>query len=244
MLKRNLALVTLLVLTLSLAACSTASPTSTTTETDASSTSADGTTLMRGELSTVARDILGIFKLEGTELAVDSVQAAALLPLWQAYRSLLNSDTTASAELEALQTQIDEALTAEQRDAIAAMNLTPQDMFAMAQELGVTQPPTSAEGTDNGSNGPIFTFGDGGPGGAEGPRLDSGGGMPVPEAGGGFVIQGEGNMPAGGAGGFDPSLMMGGTPQPGQAARSGQGDRMSMMLLDPLIKLLKERAGS
>jgi len=242
MMKPNLALVTLLVLSLSLSACSTTATTSTTTGTDAAAASADGAAPMEGELSTIARDVLGIFKLEGTDLAVDSVQAATLLPLWQAYRSLLNSDTAASAELEAIKTQIDEALSAEQHEAIAAMNLTAQDMFAMAEELGVTQAPASADGTETGTNRPSFQSGGGGPGMAGGGAPPSGeGGMPNPGQGGGFVISGEGGPMLEG---FDPSMMTGGTPQPEQVARGGMGDRFSLALLDPLIELLKERAGS
>lgn len=247
MMKRDLVLVTPLVLSLALAACSTGittSTTSTTAGTDTATASADGAAPMQGELSTLATDILGIFKLEGTDLAVDSTQAATLLPLWQAYRSLLNSDTTASAELEALQSQIDEALTAEQQDAIAAMNLTLQDMFATAEELGVAQPRASADGTDTGADRPSFRFGDG-PGIAGGGVPPSGaGGMTNPGEGGGFVIQGEGRMPFGEAGAFDPSMMMEVTPQPGQVARGGLSGRFSLALLDPLIELLKERAGS
>ncbi len=92
----------------------------------------------QGALSPVAQNILGLLKLEDTELAVDPAQAATLLPLWQAYRSLLNSDTTAPAELEALQAQISQALTDEQQDAIAAMDLSPEDMSTLMEELGVT----------------------------------------------------------------------------------------------------------
>jgi hypothetical protein len=230
--KRNVILVIPLVLSLGLAACSDRG-------TAAGVSLAEGGAPMQGELSTVAQDILGIFKLEGTELAVGSAQAATLLPLWQAYRSLSNSDTAAAAELEALKTQMDEALTVEQKDAIEAMSLTPQDMFAMAEKLGVTQgAPSRGDNTDSSSDRPfVFSFdGDGPPGGAP-----PSGGMPSGGAGG-FVMQ-EGG-PSLESGGFGPSMMTQGTPQPGQTVRSGQGDRMSMMLLDPLIKLLKERAGS
>jgi hypothetical protein len=237
--KRNLACMTLLVLSLVLAACGSSSTTSTTTGTGPAAASAGTAEPAQGALSPTARNILGIFKLEGTDLAVDAAQAATLLPLWQAYRSLLKSGTAAPAELEAVQTQIGEALTAKQQDAIAAMNLTPQDMFAMAEQLGVTQAAASTNGTDSGSNRP-FVFNGGGPGGPAGGGESnrSGGG------GGGFVFRGEGGMPGGEAGGFDPSTMMQGTPQARQSSRSGQGDRFSLALLDPLIELLKERAGS
>jgi hypothetical protein len=232
--KRNWVCMTLLVLSLVLAACSS-SMTSTTTGTGAATASTGTAAPEQGPLSPTARNLLGIFKLEGTDLAVDATQAATLLPLWQAYRSLLKSGTAAPAELEAVQKQIGEALTAKQQDAIAAMNLTPQDMFAMAEQLGVSQAPASTNGTDSGSERP-FIFNGAGPGGA------AGGGAP-PSGGGGFVRP-EGGMPGGEAGGFDPSMMMQGTPQAGRPSRSGQGDRFSQALLDPLIELLKQRAGS
>ena len=77
---------------------------------------------------------LGIFRLEGTENAVTAEQARALLPLWQAIQSgSLQSDTETNAVLK----QIEGAMTAEQLAAIAAMQLTLQDMGAWMQEQGV-----------------------------------------------------------------------------------------------------------
>lgn len=180
-------------------------------------------------LSPVARTILGTFKLQDGELAVDKAQAATLLPLWQAYRSLLSSDTTAPAELEALQAQIAEAMTPAQQEAIAAMNLTSQAMLDLAREFGVT-----AFGASGGTDEPGARSFDGvGPGGNAPPD--------------GFV-PGQGMRPGGGTGpgggsaeGLDPQLVA--TMQARRAAGGGQ-DRFSMILLDPLIELLKARAGS
>jgi hypothetical protein len=236
--RRNLVCMTLLVLSLVLAACGSSSTTSTTTGTDAATASAGVAASAQGTLSPAAKDILGIFKLEGTDLAVDSAQAAALLPLWQAYRSLLKSGTAAPAELEAVQTQIGEALTAKQQVAIAAMNLTPQDMFAMAKQLGVSQAAASTSGTDSSSTRPLVSTG-GGPGGAAGGGAppSGGGNMPAPPSGGAD------GMPGSDTGGFDPS-MLSGTPQAGQSATGSQGDMFSQALLDPLIELLKGRADS
>ena len=235
--KRNLACSLILVMSLVLAACGSSGTAATDSGTDTAAASADVDAPAQGELSTVAKDILGILQLEGTDLAVDPAQAATLLPLWQAYRSLLKSSTAASAELEAVRTQIDEALTADQKEAIAAMNLTAQDMLAMAEELGVTQGAAPADGTDSSSDRP-FVMSGGGPGGASGGVPPSGGAMP--SAGGGGFVMPEGGLPEG----VDPSMMLSGTPQAGQASRGGQGDRLSLALLDPLIELLKERAGS
>jgi hypothetical protein len=235
--RRNWLCITLLVLSLVLAACGS-STTSTTTGTGAATASASTAAPAQGTLSPSAEDILGIFKLEGTDLAVDSTQAATLLPLWQAYRSLLKSGTAAPAELEAVQTQIGKALTAQQQDAIGAMNLTPQDMVAMAEQLGVSQTAASASGTDSSSTRPNIVGGDtgGAPGGGAPPS--GGGSMPVPPSGG------AGGMPAGDTGAFDPSMMVSGTPQANQTAIGSQGDTFSQALLDPLIELLKQRAAS
>jgi predicted small secreted protein len=237
--KRNLLIITLLVVSLALTACGSGSTTSTTAGTDAASASAGNAAPSQGTLSPVARNILGIFKLEGTDLAVDSTQAAMLLPLWQAYRSLLNSDTTAPVELEALQTQIGEALTAEQQDAIAAMDLSPQDMFAVAQELGVTTFVGAGDRSD--ASGTRPSFGGAGSGGAAGGMAPPGGGM-GPPAGSVFIGGPDGGPPSDAAGALDPQAIA--TFQAGRPAGAGQGDRLSLALLDPLIDLLKERVGS
>ena len=220
-----------LALILALTACSgsTESAVSGGTGTDAATASVVESVAAQGALSPVAQNILGLLKLEETELAVDPAQAATLLPLWQAYRSLLNSDTTAPAELEALQSQISQALTDEQQDAIAAMALNSEDMSALMEELGVA--PFGAAAGDRAGLGGSLPSG-GGPG----------GGMVPPE---GFVPgqgMGQGMGPGvAAAEGLDPQAIA-----TLQASRSAgrQGDRFSLALLDPLIELLKERAGA
>ena len=78
---------------------------------------------------------MGTFLLEGTEEAVMPEQARALLPLWQTIQSgALQSD----AETNAVLNQIEVALTAEQLAAIAAMQLTFEDMGTWAQEQGLS----------------------------------------------------------------------------------------------------------
>jgi hypothetical protein len=80
---------------------------------------------------------LGLFKLEETSAPLSPEQAAALLPLWKAYRSLTNSDTSSPQELNALLKQIQEALSDEQLQAIAGMQLTGQDLAELAQEKNI-----------------------------------------------------------------------------------------------------------
>jgi len=230
--KRYRVCISLLVLSLVLAACASSHATSTATATAAATDSAGDAASAQGTLSPVAMDILGIFKLEGTDLALDATQAATLLPLWQAYRSLLNSDTAAAAELEAVKTQIDEALTAEQQDAIAAMNLTLEDLVAMAEQFGVSQAvaSTSTRASVVGASTGADAGGDAPPSGD--------GSMSVPPS------DGASGMPTGDTGAVDPSMMVSSTPQASQSASSSQGDMFSQALLDPLIELLEQRAAS
>jgi hypothetical protein len=94
---------------------------------------------------------LGIFRLKDTDNAVTAEQARVLLPLWQAIQSgALQSDTETNAVLK----QIEGAMTAEQLAAIAAMQLTVQDMVAWMQEQGVNlgPPPGAGQGQGGFSN--------------------------------------------------------------------------------------------
>jgi hypothetical protein len=77
---------------------------------------------------------LGTLQLEETENAVTPEQAKALLPLWQAIQS---GALQSNAEVNAVLKQIEGQMTAEQLAAIAAMQLTTEDMGAWAQERGM-----------------------------------------------------------------------------------------------------------
>lgn len=81
--------------------------------------------------------MMGIVKLEDTENAIDLEQAADLLPLWKALRSLADSETTAQVEIDAVITQIEDTMTTEQMEAIEAMDLTMQDFGSVAEILGI-----------------------------------------------------------------------------------------------------------
>jgi hypothetical protein len=83
---------------------------------------------------------IGTMMLEDTEFAPDSGLAAELLPLWKAFRSLSESDTTAEGEIDAISNQIQEAMHDDQLTAIAGMQLTGVDMFEIANELGLEMP--------------------------------------------------------------------------------------------------------
>ena len=77
--------------------------------------------------------VLGTIRLEETESAVTPEQAAALLPLWQALRG----GVTAQAEVNAVLKQVEGTMTEEQLAAIAAMQLTQEDMRAWMEEQGL-----------------------------------------------------------------------------------------------------------
>jgi hypothetical protein len=173
--------------------------------------------LSEGELPVQVQLVLGTLRLEDTALAVDSEQAAELVPLWKVFRSLTSSDTAAEAEIESVVNQIQSTMTSEQIAAITALGLTLDDIQALIEELGIAdgfggRDPNAAPG------GGGFAPGGGGPGG--------GGGGP----GGGFQ---------GGAVNADPEAIT-----TRQAERGSAGSRVGQFLIDPLIDVLEERASA
>jgi hypothetical protein len=111
-----------------LAGCETAG----TTETVASAALNES---YEGALAASSQLALGTFLLEGTETALTSEQAQALLPLWQIIES---GSLKGESETGAVIKQIEGAMTPGQLAAIAAMQLTSEDLRAWAQELGVS----------------------------------------------------------------------------------------------------------
>jgi len=142
--------------------------------------------------------LVGTLKLEDTEQAVSADEAAKLLPLWQAYRSLSISQTAAEAEVVALLNQIKSTMTADQVQAINAMNLTSSEMMDLVQSMGVGMGP---RGTPNPQSTPGFDIPTGGfPSGN--PPSESAGSPPSGSAGGTTrSIPSGGGMPGGDPGG-------------------------------------------
>jgi len=95
-------------------------------------TSAAIDTSYDGALDASSQLMLGTLKLEETANAVTSEQAKTLLPLWQALRG----GVTAQAEMNAVLKQIEGTMTQEQLAAIAAMQLTQEDLRAWMEEQG------------------------------------------------------------------------------------------------------------
>ena len=172
--------------------------------------------------------IIRPLKLEDTTQAVPAEQAAELLPLWQTLQVLSDSDTAADQEKEALIAQIQETMTDEQMQAITAMNLTREDMFAIMQEQGMA---TGAGSQNNGSQSGSSSSNSGG---GFGPGSGS---MPVPPDGG-FPDGG----PGFGGGGQTMSEDQIATAQASRQAASG--NTIPAALVNTLIEFLQEKAGS
>lgn len=119
---------------------------------------------------------VGTLQLEETDLAVDEVLAAEILPLWQAVQSLSTSDTAASIEIEAVVNQIQDTMQPAQIAAIADMNLTADSLAGLLESGAITfgrgfgQGQGSNAASDGGANPPAgFVPGQGGGPGGGGP---------------------------------------------------------------------------
>jgi hypothetical protein len=248
--KRILLLYTILILSLLLAACS-----GTTNQTTSSKNGSDEVSGGTG-LSLVNLLLIGTFKLEDTDQAITADEAATLLPLWQAYRSLSTSQTSAEAEVEALVNQIQGSMSPSQMSAINDMDLTNTDMMDLMVSLGggrITRGSPNPEGTPASDFPPgglviegnfppsgDFQIGSGNPSN----RSSGGTTRDFPPGGGGIV----GGGPGGDAGvvimGQGP--MMQGTPDPSmqataQARFGTMANRVNVILLDQLISILEEK---
>ena len=241
--KALLLLNTLVILVLGLAACSGTSNQSAST----TSTSGINSSQASASLSQVNMLLVGSLKLEDTDQAVSTDEAAKLLPLWQAYRSLSTSQTAAEAEVEALLNQIQSTMTSDQVQAIKAMNLTSTDMMNLMQSIGTGMGP---RGTPNPQSTPGFDLPGGGfpsgsppSGSAGGPtgNMPSGGAMPGGDAGR-VIVGGD----AGRATGLGGGPMLQGTQDPSiqataQSRFSTQANQVNSFLLDVLITKLEAK---
>ena len=91
-----------------------------------------------GALTVRNQFALGILGLEGKDTEVTQAQAATMLPLWQGLRGTIRSGASATAEVDALLSQIEETVTPAQLEAIAAMQLTQERMGEWAASQGIT----------------------------------------------------------------------------------------------------------
>lgn len=123
--------------------------------------------------------LFGTLMLEKTEYAVTAEQAADLVSLWKLAKNLTTSGTAAQEEIQAVANQIQNLMTGEQLEYLTEIEISPQDIFALFEELGISAFP---EGAGEGDwNFPGGGFPGGGPGGHGG----EGGGFPGGVPGGG-----------------------------------------------------------
>jgi hypothetical protein len=211
----------LVVLIIALVACGGGQASTTAGASDTGQTGA--TDFSNPELPLSAKLPAGTLMLEGTSNAVTPAQAQELLPLWQMLRALQESGTASEVEVQAVYDQIQAAMTPEQLAAIEGMS--PEDMRALFEELGMGRQGESDNSNNSGSSGrgEGRTF-------VAPPDM----GMMPPGAGG------EGSQPGMGPGGFGNL-----SPEERATAMAGRsGTRMgfSTGMTDAVIELLQTRA--
>jgi len=156
--------------------------------------------------------LAGTLKLDGTDLAINASQAETLIPLWQVYSGLQESGSAAPEESDALLTQIQETLTDEQVAAIAAMQITLEDVGALMQEYGLTNGSGSGETPPEGM---------------------------VPGSGRSSDIPGTGTGSGSNATGMTPEQIA--TAQAERESGTVSNNRLVTMLIDGVIELLQSK---
>ena len=239
--KEKLMLIILsLMLVLALAACSTTEPVVADVPEAADGASGsdanispdvNGTKAARlsGDTPLSTQLLLGTFKLEETNLAVDGTQANELLPLWKAVKSLSNSDTASSVEMDALYNQIQDVMTTNQLNQIASMEFDGESTQTLMTELGLDME-FGGRSNQNDEN--------------ETGEIPSGGNRPE---GMGSPGMGGPGMGGEGAPSVEQQAMMEAMTNEERATAvagrmNGVMNPLNTMLLDPLIELLRERA--
>jgi len=213
--KRWMAVSIVIVLVLVLTACGNGT---------SATASATATTAlpMEGQL------LVGTLKLESTSLAVNSSQAAQLLPLWETLQSLASSSTAASQEIDSVVSQIESTMSTDQISSITAMNLTQQDLAAAITDTGTSTTASNSTGAANASSVQIQTgasaTGAGNPGGGN-PPADMGAGMPLP------------------TGAQSTAQTQTGTTQTVTGQSAGTTNQVTPALINALVEILKKKIG-
>lgn len=228
---KKIGLLLVMTMMLALAACSAAPAAQAAGA--ATSPSAQGTPQPgRGQVSTELKLLIGTLQLEGTDQAVTKDEAAQLLPLWKALKTLTASQTSSQDEINALYTQIQQTMTADQNKAIDGMQITFQSIGQVEQKLGITPAPGS-----------FGSFG------TPSPEQQATRQARIAQGGGNF--RGGAGGPGEPSGGFNGGGFNGGGTQNQNnsqvataiAGRRANGGRVNSALLDALINLLTQRAG-
>lgn len=176
MLKKVIALGILFAIVAGVAACGNGGGVLGTDTTGVASTAETLVTLDDGfadALPVSAQLAIGTLLLEGAEDAVTAEQAAELLPSWQMLDALEGSGTAAQAEIDAVISQIQRAMTPQQLTAIKQMELTPTSLRELVQERGFSTRAAGGTRQSGGFQAPAGVN----PGGAGGPG-GPGGGIP------------------------------------------------------------------
>ncbi len=107
-----------------------------------------GTTLSQitdpSSLSVTDKLGIGILSLDEAGLSITSTQAADLIPLWQAVQTLGADKTSASAEISALYTQIQNTLTPDQLAQIEETTWSQEELVSLLQQHQSQASQTSA----------------------------------------------------------------------------------------------------
>lgn len=187
------------------------------------------------EESLESKLVLGSLMLEESDMAITSEQAEELLPLWTLYENLLESDTAADAEIDAVVNSIEDAMTVDQIEYIEDMQMGSDEMRQIMEDLGIGFGIRGGqEGEDEGNLPENFTPPGGDFGGAmpgQGPGEGAGGGPPG--EGGGF------GGPGGGSVELSPEQQETAEAMRTERGGGGRGIFANTELINALIELLE-----
>ena len=237
----------LAVLTLFATACASKTAAGTSSATDSGSANTQESsintlspTTQENSSDPIFRLAIGTMLLEDSELAILPEQAAQLLPLWQVYQNLINSDTAVQVEIDAIEKQIGESMLPEQIEAINGMEISDKSLSELFEKMGLEFDyggRMGAQGTPGaGMRGTPFPGFESGemPQGAmpDGGQRSGGGGEGFGGfMGGGMAPEGMPNL----QGQMDPSFQT--TREAQMTSRQNSG--LNPMLLNALIELLE-----
>lgn len=210
--KKNLLIIAVLILVGTLAACtglSNSNNTRSANRTVNTNANSDPTTL-----SVEAKAGVGILKLEGTDQSVTAEEAKALLPLFQALKTLSTNNNTAVDEISALNKQIKTSLTSDQLSSINNMTFTSADIRTLMEQNGLLD--ASAANSRSGT---------------------------TSSRTGGFGGPPEGIPGLGGPGGVSTTSQTQATPNAAVAAQSARkvAGGLNLTFAEPIIKLLQSK---
>ncbi len=176
--------------------------------------------------------LLGTFKLEDTDLAVSADQAAELLLLWETLKSLLTSGTAATAEIDAVVSQIESTMSQEQINAISAMDLTQQDLASALADNGISAVSSSSSDTSGVSSTQGMASGSSPDGNMTGGNPSGGGNPPADMTGGDSSGMVSGQQ-------FDQAQAS--TGQTSSNSATNASDRSLSALIEAVVALLQQK---